>query len=284
MSAARSDVNIDAFSAPRAAIRTITEKTEKTASSIKRYTTKHYLGTAAVIALLIGAGVGIHWWRAHKDKVTVPAASAPAVAPVIGAPPAGPVMPSYPAAAPVAVVAPVMMMPSAAAHSARVDGYEYASMGDEKSGAFSDVASAWDNAASRSHRQGDSQGHGHVIVDASPAPHGDYHATHPKANVDGSVTILTEEDLKSFLAVHKDAVVAFSQKWCGHCKTLKVPFDCAARRSAVPFVYVDAAAFSPASLKPYALQGFPHIVRVTNGKSKVFSGAREESSFMSFAA
>jgi thioredoxin-like negative regulator of GroEL len=98
------------------------------------------------------------------------------------------------------------------------------------------------------------------------------------------VTILSEADLNAFLAAHKDAVVAFSQKWCGHCKTLKVPFDAAARRSAIPCAYVDAATFTPASLDRFSLKGFPHIVRVTNGKSKIFSGPRTEESFMSFAA
>jgi protein disulfide-isomerase A6 len=97
---------------------------------------------------------------------------------------------------------------------------------------------------------------------------------------------LTADNFQSTVVnQNKDVfMVMFYAPWCGHCKASMPAWDSAAgeAQDGIKFGKIDCTAHQ-SICGNYGVQGYPTIKAFVNGKAEDYSGAREKSSFLSFA-
>jgi len=106
-------------------------------------------------------------------------------------------------------------------------------------------------------------------------------------NASGKGTIeLTADNFQSTVVnQNKDVfMVIFYAPWCGHCKSAMPGWDAAAgeAQDGIKFGKIDCTAHQ-SICGNYGVQGYPTIKAFVNGKAEDYSGARDKSSFLSFA-
>ena len=108
-----------------------------------------------------------------------------------------------------------------------------------------------------------------------------------KAELPSEVVELTDNDFKDTVGKDADVLVAFTAPWCGHCKNLKPTWEKVAQDYApelgVKIAQVDAEA-NKALAGDYSVSSYPTIKFFPKESTKAedYSGAREESAFLTF--
>lgn len=99
-----------------------------------------------------------------------------------------------------------------------------------------------------------------------------------------SMTLDSDESIKSTLEGKGDKVIMFHASWCGHCKTAFPAYQEAAKTNAcgVTCFSADENAASPALLQQYNVKGYPTFMKVSDGKAKYHNGARSVEALKSF--
>ena len=80
-------------------------------------------------------------------------------------------------------------------------------------------------------------------------------------------------------------MVMFFAPWCGHCKASMPAWDAASSEAedGIKFGKIDCTAHQ-GICSNYGVQGYPTIKAFVNGKAEDYNGARDKSSFLSFAS
>jgi protein disulfide-isomerase A6 len=101
----------------------------------------------------------------------------------------------------------------------------------------------------------------------------------------GAIELTADNFQQTVVNQNKDVfMVIFYAPWCGHCKSAMPGWDSAAAeaQSGIKFGKIDCTAHQ-SICGNYGVQGYPTIKAFVNGKAEDYSGARDKSSFLSFA-
>ena len=78
-------------------------------------------------------------------------------------------------------------------------------------------------------------------------------------------------------------VLIFYANWCGHCNKAKPEFQKASERGNGKVVMINVDDSGAAELKDkYSVQGFPTILKVSNGNNVKYQGSRTADGILSF--
>jgi thiol-disulfide isomerase/thioredoxin len=78
-------------------------------------------------------------------------------------------------------------------------------------------------------------------------------------------------------------VLIFYANWCGHCNKAKPEFQKASEKGNGKVIMIDADELGAKELKnKYSVQGFPTILKVSNGSYEKYEGDRTSDGIVSF--
>ena len=78
-------------------------------------------------------------------------------------------------------------------------------------------------------------------------------------------------------------VLIFYANWCGHCNKAKPEFQKASEKGNGKVIMIDADELGAKELKDkYSVQGFPTILKISNGSYVKYEGGRTSDGIISF--